>query len=96
MAFIKSVDVYLPKMKMWAKAEMRMNKANNPFITCQTSYLKRSFFCHIDVITSKINRKAVLRLMRKLNILSVARKKNHYRQIQKLYGAINTYPNVLR
>ncbi len=44
----------------------------------------------------KINHKAVLRLMRKLNIRSVARKRNPYRLIQNQYGAIHTYPNLLR
>jgi transposase InsO family protein len=44
----------------------------------------------------KINHKAVLRLMRKLNIRSVARKRNPYRIINNRYGAIHTYPNLLR
>jgi transposase InsO family protein len=44
----------------------------------------------------KINHKAVLRLMRKLNIRSVARKRNPYRLIQNQYGSIHTYPNLLR
>ena len=44
----------------------------------------------------KINHKAVLRLMRKLNIRSIARKKNPYKQIQNQYGAIHTYPNLLK
>ena len=44
----------------------------------------------------KINHKTVLRLMRKLNIRSVARKRNPYRLIQNQYGAIHTYPNLLR
>jgi len=44
----------------------------------------------------KINHKAVLRLMRKLNICSVARKKDPYRRFQKRYEAIHTYPNLLR
>ena len=44
----------------------------------------------------KINQKAVLRLMRKLNIRSVARKRNPYRLIQNQYGSIPTYPNRLR
>ena len=44
----------------------------------------------------KINHKAVLRLMRKLNIRSVARKRNPYRLIQNQYGSIHTYPNHLR
>lgn len=44
----------------------------------------------------KINHKAVLRLMRKLNIRSVARKRNPYRLIQNQYGSIYTYPNRLR
>jgi len=34
--------------------------------------------------------------MRKLNIRSVARKRNPYRLIQNQYGAIHTYPNLLR
>jgi transposase InsO family protein len=44
----------------------------------------------------KINHKAVLRLMRKLNIRSVARKRNPYRISNNRYGAIHTYPNLLR
>jgi putative transposase len=44
----------------------------------------------------KINHKAVLRLMRKLNIRSVARKRNPYRLINNRYGAIHTYPNLMR
>jgi len=44
----------------------------------------------------KINHKAVLRLMRKLNIRSVARKRNPYRLVNNRYGAIHTYPNLLR
>lgn len=44
----------------------------------------------------KINHKAVLRLMRKLNIRSIARKRNPYKQINNRYGAIHTYPNILR
>lgn len=43
----------------------------------------------------KINSKAVLRLMRKLNIRSIARKRNPYRQIQNRYGAAHRYPNQL-
>lgn len=44
----------------------------------------------------KINHKTVLRLMRKLDIRSIARKKNPYKQIQNQYGAIHTYPNILK
>ena len=44
----------------------------------------------------KINHKVVLRLMRKQNIRSIARKRNPYRQIQNQYGAIHTYANLLR
>ncbi len=44
----------------------------------------------------KINHKSVLRLMRKLDIRSVARKRNPYRLIQNQYGSIHTYPNRLR
>ena len=44
----------------------------------------------------KINHKAILRLMRKLGISSIARKKNPYRQVQNRYGAVNSYPNLLR
>ena len=44
----------------------------------------------------KINHKAVLRLMRKLNIRSVARKKNPYKHSNNRYGSIHTYPNLLR
>ena len=43
----------------------------------------------------KINHKAILRLMRKLNIRSVARKRNPYRLIYNRYGAIQTYPNLM-
>jgi len=43
----------------------------------------------------QINHKAVLRLMQKLNIRSIARKRRHFRQIQNLYGAVHTYPNLL-
>ena len=43
----------------------------------------------------KVNHKAVLRLMRKLNIRSVARKRNPYRFIYNRYGAIQTYPNLM-
>ena len=43
----------------------------------------------------KINHKTVLRLMRKLNICSIARKKNPYRRFQDRYRAIHTYPNLL-
>jgi len=34
--------------------------------------------------------------MNKLNIQSIARKKNPYRQIQNQYGAVHTYPNILK
>jgi len=34
--------------------------------------------------------------MRKLNIRSIARKRNPYRQIQNRYGAIHTYANLLK
>lgn len=44
----------------------------------------------------KINHKAVLRLMRKLNIRSVARKRNPYKLINNRYGSINTYPNLMK
>ncbi len=44
----------------------------------------------------KINHKAVLRLMRKLDIRSVARQRNPYRLINNRYGAVHTYPNLLR
>ena len=43
----------------------------------------------------KINHKAVLRLMRKLHIRSLARKRNPYRQIQNRYGAVYSYSNLL-
>ena len=43
----------------------------------------------------KINHKAVLRLMRKLHIRSIARKRNPYRQIQNRHGAVHTYPNQM-
>ena len=43
----------------------------------------------------KINHKAVLRLMRKLNIRSIARKKNPYRQFQNRYRSIQTCPNLM-
>jgi putative transposase len=44
----------------------------------------------------KINHKSVLRLMQKLNIRSIARKRNPYKQVNNCYGAINTYPNLLK
>jgi putative transposase len=44
----------------------------------------------------QINHKTVLRLMRKRNIRSVARKRNPYRLIQNQYGSIHTYPNLMR
>lgn len=43
-----------------------------------------------------INHKAVLRLMQKMNIRSVARKINPYRQVNTRYGATHTYPNLLK
>ena len=43
----------------------------------------------------KINHKTVLRLMRKLNICSIARKKNPNRQFQNRYRAIQTCPNLM-
>jgi putative transposase len=42
----------------------------------------------------QINHKAVLRLMRKLGIRSVARKPNVYRKVEEL-GTYHRYPNVL-
>jgi transposase InsO family protein len=42
----------------------------------------------------RINHKAVLRLMHKLGIRSVARKPNPYRQVEEL-GTYHCYPNVL-
>lgn len=42
-----------------------------------------------------INHKAVLRLMRKLHIRSLARKRNPHRQIQRQYGAVYSYSNLL-
>jgi putative transposase len=44
----------------------------------------------------KINHKAVLRLMRKLNIRSVARQRNPYRLLNNRYRAIKTNTNLLR
>jgi putative transposase len=44
----------------------------------------------------RINHKAVLRLMRKLDIRSVARQRNPYRLRNNRYGSIHTYPNLLR
>jgi transposase InsO family protein len=44
----------------------------------------------------KINHKAVLRLMQKMNIRSIARKMNPYKQINTRYGATHTYPNLLK
>jgi transposase InsO family protein len=44
----------------------------------------------------RINQKAVLRLMRKLHIRSVARRKNPYKLRNNRYGAIHNYPNLLR
>lgn len=44
----------------------------------------------------RINHKAVLRLMRKLHIRSIARKRNPYKQLNNRYGAIHTYPNLLK
>jgi len=44
----------------------------------------------------KINHKRVLRLMRKLGIRSIARRRNPYRKINNKYGAVHTYPNLLR
>ena len=44
----------------------------------------------------QINHKTVLRLMNKLNIRSIARKRNPYRQIQNINGTIHTYPNILK
>jgi putative transposase len=44
----------------------------------------------------RINHKAVLRLMRKLDIRSVVRQRNPYRLRNNRYGAIKTYPNLLR
>jgi transposase InsO family protein len=43
-----------------------------------------------------INHKAILRLMRKMNIRSIARKRNPYKQINNRYGAIHTYPNLMQ
>ena len=43
----------------------------------------------------KMNHKTVLRLMRKLNICSIARKKKPYRQYQNRYRAIQTCPNLM-
>ena len=44
----------------------------------------------------KINHKAVLRLMRKLDIRSIARKKDPRRYFHKRYWAINTTQNLLK
>jgi transposase InsO family protein len=44
----------------------------------------------------KINHKSVLRLMRKLNIRSIARKRNPYHYYQERYRLIHTIPNLLR
>ena len=44
----------------------------------------------------KINHKSVLRLMRKLNIRSVARKRNPYRRSQERHRLIHSIPNLLR
>lgn len=44
----------------------------------------------------KINHKAVLRLMRKLNIRSIARKKDPRRYFHKRYWSINTTQNLLK
>jgi len=52
-------------------------------------WIERAYGIHI-------NHKAVLRLMRKLDIRSVARKRNPYKLIVNRYGAVHTYPNLLR
>ncbi len=44
----------------------------------------------------KINHKAVLRLMIKLNIRSVARQTNPYKISNNRHGAVHNYPNLLR
>ncbi len=44
----------------------------------------------------KINHKSVLRLMRKLNIRSIARKRNPYRHYQERHKLIHAIPNLLR
>ncbi len=44
----------------------------------------------------KINHKSVLRLMRKLNIRSIARKRNPYRRSQERHRLIHSIPNLLR
>jgi len=44
----------------------------------------------------KINYKAVLRLMRKLNIRSIARERNPYKGINNHYGSIHAYPNHMK
>jgi len=44
----------------------------------------------------KINHKSVLRLMRKLNIRSIARKRNPYRRSQERHRLIYSIPNLLR
>lgn len=43
-----------------------------------------------------LNHKSVLRLMRKLNIRSVARQRNPYKLSNNRYGAIHNYPNLMR
>ena len=44
----------------------------------------------------KINHKSDLRLMRKLNIRSIARKRNPYRHYQERHRLIHAIPNLLR
>jgi len=44
----------------------------------------------------KINYKAVLRLMQKLNIRSIARKRNPYKEINNRNGIIHAYPNHMK
>jgi len=44
----------------------------------------------------KVNHKAVLRLMRKLQIRSIARKQDPYRRFYRRYRSIHTYSNLLQ
>ena len=75
----------------------RMLLVNEAFELSRRTYGYRRIGIWIErEYNFKINHKAVLRLMRKLNIRSIARKRNPYKQIINLNGSIHTYPNILK
>jgi len=73
----------------------RLQQVQRVYEASHQTYGYRRLTIHLqDRQGLRINHKAVLRLMHKLGIRSVARKPNPYRKVEEL-GSYHRYPNVL-